>query len=59
MQIIPQGDWIVVSRKVGDTTSRGHIIGHYKRESDAKRDAKMANERMPDWHNWALRREDY
>ena len=53
------GNWIVVMRKVGDTTTRGRIVGYYSKKQDAERDAREMNDRKPEWHSWALERQEY
>jgi len=58
---IPQGDWIVVQRKVRDTHSRGDIRRAGLKEEWAKRIAKENNEantRLT--HNWwAMHKSQY
>lgn len=58
-----QGDWVVVTRTVGEDASRGLIVSYHKRRYQAVQEAaewREAGKQMgSNWHVYTMRRADY
>lgn len=59
--MIPDSEhqWLVVIRKVRDSTSRGQIVYRGMTQRHAQMVARELGGRMPAWNVWAIRVTEY
>lgn len=59
MSHLLKGDWIIVARKIGDTTSKGTIVARGYSEKFAKQRASVCNIQFKNRQYFAMHKESY